>query len=267
MATTSVAGWSYVIPNIYTWDGNACAHLLQDRRLAHADHAADGPVRLGTLARGRSAVGAHRPAPDRLAPPLRHLWHHRRLRGPLGHPGREPQGHALHRRGVRHHAHAVGLCQLRAHLQPAEQGPQQQSTVAVIGSNAEAGLKAELFERRIQAHFAVFQTKQDNFGVRDRRHHPPLPAALPYVAVNGTKSTGFELEFAGMAANSGGECRPDPRQGHRAPTDLIYANMPDYLLQLGTDYQLSALAPLSVGGNLTWQSSGKASTSRTPAAP
>lgn len=34
-------------------------------------------------------------------------------------------------RGVRHHAHAVGLCQLRAHLQPAElQGPQQQSAVA-----------------------------------------------------------------------------------------------------------------------------------------
>ena len=42
----------------------------------------------------------------------------------------------------------------------------------------------------------------------------------------------------------------------RVPIDLIYANMPDYLLQLGTDYQLSgALAPLSVGGNLTWQSS------------
>ena len=88
------------------------------------------------------------------------------------------------------------------------------------------------------------------------------------MAVNGTKSTGFELEFAGMATRQWrGERGPDPRQGHRAPTDLIYANMPDYLLQLGTDYQLSgALAPLSVGGNLTWQSPLKASTSRTPAA-
>ena len=128
----------------------------------------------------------------------------------------------------------------------------------VIGSNAEAGLKAELFERRIQAHFAVFQTKQDNFGVRDGAITTPLPdGTLPYVAVNGTKSTGFELEFAGMATKqwrvSAGLTRAKVT---RAPTDLIYANMPDYLLQLGTDYQLSgALAPLSVGGNLTWQSS------------
>ena len=61
------------------------------------------------------------------------------------------------------------------------------------------------------------------------------------------RSGGLELSLDrhGMAdAGTGG-----------APTDLIYANMPDYLLQLGTDYQLSgALAPLSVGGNLTWQS-------------
>ncbi|WP_462390824.1 hypothetical protein [Acidovorax sp. Q11] len=45
----------------------------------------------------------------------------------------------------------------------------------------------------------MFQTKQDNRGVRDSAITTPLP----YVAVNGTKSTGFELEFAGMAPCNG----------------------------------------------------------------
>ena len=41
----------------------------------------------------------------------------------------------------------------------------------------------------------------------------------------------------------------------RAATDLIYANLPKYQLQLGTDYQLGgALASLSVGGDVQWQS-------------
>lgn len=40
----------------------------------------------------------------------------------------------------------------------------------------------------------------------------------------------------------------------RAPTDLIYANMPDYLLQLGTDYQLRRARAAVSGRHLTWQS-------------
>ena len=198
---TSVAGWSYVIPNIYTWDGNAPAPT----------YSKTGAWRTQIT----QQTGLFASARWRVTDPLSVLtglrltdWHrHSDTYGTTGaYAGRSAiqdenrKVTHLHRRGVRHHAHAVGLCQLRAHLQPAELHRNNTPLSPVIGSNAEAGLKAELFERRIQAHFAVFQTKQDNFGVRDGAITTPLPdGTLPYVAVNGTKSTGFELEFAGMA--------------------------------------------------------------------
>lgn len=128
----------------------------------------------------------------------------------------------------------------------------------VLGSNAEIGLKADLLDRRMQAHFAVFQTKQDNYGVRDGAITTPLPdGSLPYTAVDGTQAEGFEMEIAGLVRKG---WRVNAGLTHakvkRAPTDLIYANLPEYLLQVGTDYQFTgALSPLSLGGNLMWQSS------------
>ena len=128
----------------------------------------------------------------------------------------------------------------------------------VVGSNAEVGLKADLFDGRMQGHFAVFQTKQDNYGVRDSAITTPLPdGSLPYRAVDGTQAEGFEMEIAGLVSKgwrvSAGLTHAKVK---RAATDLIYANLPDYLLQLGTDYQFAgALSPLSLGGNLMWQSS------------
>ena len=195
----------------------ACTHLLQDRRLAHADHAADRPVRLGTLARDRSAVGAHRPAPDRLAPPLRHLWHHRRLRGPLGHPGREPQGHALHRRGVRHHTHAVGLCQLRAHLQPAElQGPQQHPAVARHRQQCRGWAES----RAVRApHPGALCGVPDQAGqLRRARRCDHHTAARRHTALCGREWHQIHRLRAGVCGHGhqavARECGPDPRQGH-----------------------------------------------------
>src|SRR5690606_28396018 len=122
----------------------------------------------------------------------------------------------------------------------------------------EVGLKADLLDGRMQGHFAVFQTRQDNYGVRDSAITTPLPdGSLPYRAVDGTQAEGFEMEIAGRVSKgwrvSAGLTHAKVK---RAATDLIYANLPDYLLQLGTDYQFAgALSPLSLGGNLTWQSS------------
>ena len=257
---TSVGSWSYVIPNIYTWDGNAPAPT----------YSKTGAWRTQIT----QQTGLFASARWRVTDPLSVLtglrltdWH--RHSDTYGTTGAYAGRSAIQdeNRKVTPFIGAVyditptlsAYASYARIFNPQNYKDRNNNPLSpVIGSNAEAGLKAELFERRIQAHFAVFQTKQDNFGVRDSAITTPLPdGTLPYVAVNGTKSTGFELEFAGMATRqwrvSAGLTRAKVT---RAPTDLIYANMPDYLLQLGTDYQLSgALAPLSVGGNLTWQSS------------
>lgn len=257
---SSVANWSYVIPNIYTWDGNAPEPAVSKT----------GAWRTQIT----QQTGLFASARWRLTEPLSLLtgvrltdWHrHTDTYGTTG----SYAGKSLVQDENRKVTPYIGAVYditptLSAYASYTRifnpQNYKDRNNVPlspVIGSNAEAGLKAELLDRRIQAHFAVFQTKQDNYGVRDGAITTPLPdGTLPYVAVNGTKSTGFELEFAGMATNqwrvSAGLTRAKVT---RAPTDLIYANLPEYLLQLGTDYQFAgALAPLSVGGNLVWQSS------------
>ena len=128
----------------------------------------------------------------------------------------------------------------------------------VVGSNAEAGIKADLFERRLQASLAVFRTLQNHYGVRDSSQPSgSLPdGSSAYVAVDGTRSQGFEIDLSGRIqpgwrVNAGFT----KARVTRNASDLIYANLPEYQLKLGTDYQFrGALAPLSVGGDLQWQS-------------
>lgn len=257
---SSVANWSYVIPNIYTWDGNAPEPV----------YSKTGAWRTQIT----QQTGLFASARWRVAEPLSLLtgvrltdWH--RHNDTYGTTGAYAGKSAVQdeNRKVTPYVGAVyditptlsAYASYTRIFNPQNYKDRNNNPLSpVIGSNAEAGLKAELLDRRIQAHFAVFQTKQDNYGVRDGAITTPLPdGTLPYVAVNGTRSTGFELEFAGMATNqwrvSAGLTRAKVT---RAPTDLIYANLPEHLLQLGTDYQFAgALAPLSVGGNLVWQSS------------
>ncbi|MFY3386816.1 TonB-dependent siderophore receptor [Paracidovorax sp. MALMAid1276] len=256
---TSLAGWSYVIPNIYTWDGNA----------PMPTYSKTGAWRTQTT----QQTGLFASARWRVADPLSVLtgvrltdWH--RHTDTYNTTGAYVGQSAIQdeNRKITPYIGAVyditpTLSAYASHTRifnPQNYKDRNNMPLSpVIGSNTEAGLKAELFDRRMQAHFAVFQTKQDNYGVRDSAITTPLPdGTLPYVAVNGTKATGFEMELAGMVNSrwrvSAGLTRAKVT---RAATDLIYANLPEYLLQLGTDYQLSgALAPLSVGGSLMWQS-------------
>lgn len=125
------------------------------------------------------------------------------------------------------------------------------------GSNAELGLKGQWLGGRLNGHFAVFETKQDNFGVVDSS---VPPASLPdgstaYRAVDGTRSYGFEAELGGQITPrwyaKAGLTRATVQ---RNASDLIYANLPEYQVQLWTQYRFDgALAPLSVGGSLLWQ--------------
>jgi outer membrane receptor for ferric coprogen and ferric-rhodotorulic acid len=127
----------------------------------------------------------------------------------------------------------------------------------VLGTNLEAGLKAEFFARRFQVSFGVFETKQDNYAVRDNTQPPnSLPdGSSAYLGVNGTKSEGFELEMTGYI-------RPGwtASLGYshinttRHPLDLTYANVPEHLLRFHTNYQFTgALKNLSAGAGVNWQ--------------
>ena len=190
---TSVAGWSYVIPNIYTWDGNAPAPT----------YSKTGAWRTQIT----QQTGLFASARWRVTDPLSVLtglrltdWH--RHSDTYGTTGAYAGRSAIQdeNRKVTPYVGAVyditptlsAYASYARIFNPQNYKDRNNNPLSpVIGSNAEAGLKAELFERRIQAHFAVFQTKQDNFGVRDGAITTPLPDdTLPYVAVNGTKSTG-----------------------------------------------------------------------------
>lgn len=127
----------------------------------------------------------------------------------------------------------------------------------VLGSNLEAGLKAEFFAKRFQVSFGVFETKQDNYGVIDAS--VPLNS-LPdgssaYIGVNGTKSTGFEVELTGFI-RSGWTVSLGYSNIHtrRHALDLTYANIPEHLLRFHTNYQFrGALKRLSTGLSVNWQ--------------
>ncbi|RMH91024.1 TonB-dependent siderophore receptor [Lysobacter pythonis] len=128
----------------------------------------------------------------------------------------------------------------------------------LLGSNLEAGLKGEWLDKRLQASAAVFRTGQNNYPVRD----PSEPeGSLPdggsaYIATNGTRSSGFELEVSGAIT-------PQWRIGSgythvkikRHPLNPVWATLPENRLHISTYYQFDgALSGLMLGGGLNWQS-------------
>ncbi|MDF3057049.1 MAG: TonB-dependent siderophore receptor [Rariglobus sp.] len=126
-----------------------------------------------------------------------------------------------------------------------------------LGTNAEAGVKAELIRKRLEVDLAVFETKMDNYAVLD----PSVPAnSLPdgtnaYMGVDGTESRGVEIEFHALLAEGWtatlGYANVNTR---RNPADLTYANVPEHLVRLNTHYRLPGeWKRLSVGGGVQWQ--------------
>ena len=125
----------------------------------------------------------------------------------------------------------------------------------VLGTNIEGGLKAEFFAKRFQVSLGVFETKQDNYAVRDGTLKIPDGTADAYIGVDGTKSNGAELEMTGYiqpgwTANLG-YTNVNTR---RHALDLTYANVPEHLIQFSTNYELpGAWKKLSVGVGANWQ--------------
>ena len=125
----------------------------------------------------------------------------------------------------------------------------------VLGTNVEGGLKAEFFAKRFQVSIGVFETKQDNYAVRDGTLKIPDGTADAYIGVDGTKSNGIEVEFTGYilpgwTANLG----YSNINTRRHELDLTYANVPEHLIQFSTNYQFQgAWKRLSLGTAINWQ--------------
>lgn len=125
----------------------------------------------------------------------------------------------------------------------------------VSGTSDEIGVKGEWPEQGLSGSFAIFQVKQDNYGVQDGTLFVPGSSDRAYVAVDGTSSKGWEADIAARLTPhwqaTAGVTNVNTR---RNTADLTYANVPEWLVKLGTQYRFpGALQPLEVGAQWLWQ--------------
>ena len=141
----------------------------------------------------------------------------------------------------------------------------------VQGTSNEIGVKGEWLDRGLSASFAVFEVKQDNYGVRDSSQPAgSLPdGGSAYVGVSGTRSTGWELDAAArLSAGWRATAGVTRVNTQRNAADLTYANLPEWLVKVGTQYRFSgALQPLEIGAQWLWQGRMDAVNVPSPAGP
>ncbi|MFZ5528244.1 MAG: TonB-dependent siderophore receptor [Pseudomonadota bacterium] len=125
----------------------------------------------------------------------------------------------------------------------------------VKGTSNELGIKGEWPDQGLSGSFAFFEVKQDNYAIRDSS----VPAntldngtASAYVGVNGTKSFGWEADIAArLTSNWQATAGVTRVKTTRNVSDLTYANLPEWLVKLGTQYR--PIQPLELGAQLLWQ--------------
>ncbi|MES2282982.1 MAG: TonB-dependent siderophore receptor [Pseudomonadota bacterium] len=127
----------------------------------------------------------------------------------------------------------------------------------VKGISREIGLKGEWPDQGMSGSFAVFEVRQDNYGIRDSTQPAgSLPdGSSAYVGVNGTRSTGWEADVVKRLAPGWQATAGITRvRTTRNAADLTYANLPEWLAKIGTQYRFQgSLAPLELGAQLLWQ--------------
>ena len=125
----------------------------------------------------------------------------------------------------------------------------------VKGKSSEVGIKGDWPAQGLSGSFALFEVKQDNYGVSDGTFTVPGTATQAYVGVNGTKSKGWEADMAArLSPNWQATAGVTRVLTTRNASDLTYANLPEWLVKLGTQYRLSgALQPVELGAQWLWQ--------------
>ncbi|MBN2872317.1 MAG: TonB-dependent siderophore receptor [Halothiobacillaceae bacterium] len=131
-----------------------------------------------------------------------------------------------------------------------------QSLPPIEGRSYEVGLKAALFDERVDATAAVFRTEQNNTATFAGTFADPRPGYFNfYEASGGLTSEGVELTLAGEILPgwraSGGYTylQIEDSDGERARTFI-----PEQMLRAQTTYQLPFWPQMTVGGQVRWQS-------------
>ncbi|MFJ2479634.1 TonB-dependent siderophore receptor [Pseudomonas sp. NPDC087598] len=126
----------------------------------------------------------------------------------------------------------------------------------VQGNSYEAGIKAEYFDGRLNAGFAVFRIEQDNVA----EQVSGFENEAVYRAVQGATTKGFEFELAGELADgwnlSAGYAYNHTRDAHGDPVyaSILQTTAPEQLVRLFSSYRLpGAWQNLTLGGGVSWQ--------------
>ncbi|MYM24888.1 TonB-dependent siderophore receptor [Duganella sp. FT135W] len=121
----------------------------------------------------------------------------------------------------------------------------------VKGKTTEAGLKAALFDNKLNASGAIFKTQQDNTA----EQAGTIGAKAYYRGVN-AESQGYEFDLSGELSKgwqaSAGLTRLTSLKGDDGKAVRTF--IPRTTLHLNTTYRIPALPALKVGGTLAWQS-------------
>ncbi|MBS4080977.1 TonB-dependent siderophore receptor [Pseudomonas sp. MBT-4] len=127
----------------------------------------------------------------------------------------------------------------------------------VQGDSYEAGIKAEYFDGRVNASFAVFRIEQDNVA----EQVSGFDTQAVYRAVQGATTKGFELELAGEVADgwnlSAGYAYNHTRDANGDPVyaSILQTTAPEQLVRLFSSYHLPGVwQNLTLGGGISWQS-------------
>jgi outer membrane receptor for ferric coprogen and ferric-rhodotorulic acid len=125
-----------------------------------------------------------------------------------------------------------------------------QTLAPVEGKTTEAGLKAALFDNKLNLSGAVFKTKQDN----SAEQAGVIGAKAFYRGVN-AESRGVEFDLSGTLAKgweaSAGLTRLTSLKGDQGQSVKPY--IPRTTLRLNTTYQVAGLPALKVGATAAWQ--------------
>lgn len=123
------------------------------------------------------------------------------------------------------------------------------------GKNYEVGVKSEFMDGRFNTSFALFQVRQNNLAKEDGPLLGGAPGELAYIALQGTKSEGYEFEVSGELT-PGLELSLGWTQfsAKDASGNNVNTNHPRKMLKAFTSYRLAgAWKGLTLGGGVNWE--------------
>jgi len=124
------------------------------------------------------------------------------------------------------------------------------------GKNYEVGIKGEHFGGKLNTSLAVFRTKQTNAPVEDTSAGLLPDGSIPYRAVPGAHSRGFELTASGELA-PGWQMLAGYTYYAKRDNDgvLLDSTIPNRLFRISTSYRLPGeWSKLTIGGSVNYQS-------------